>query len=42
MVVAAEGLLRPISGRLRCLFNDDDARVATTLVEAKVGAGPVP
>ena len=42
VVVAAEGLLRPVSRRLGWLLDDHDARIATTLVEAKVGAGSVP
>ena len=42
VMVAAEGLLRPVSGRLGWLLDDHDARIATTLVEAKVGAGSVP
>ena len=42
VVVAAEGLLRPVSRRLGWLLDDHDARIATTLVEAKVGAGSIP
>lgn len=42
VVVAAEGLLRPVSWRLGWLLDDHDARIATTLVEAKVGAGSIP
>ena len=42
VMVAAEGLLRPVSGRLGWLLDDHDARIATTLVEAKVGTGSVP
>ena len=42
VVVAAEGLLRPVSRRLGWLLDDHDARITTTLVEAKVGAGSIP
>ena len=42
VVVAAEGLLRPVSRRLGWLLDDHDACIATTLVEAKVGAGSIP
>ena len=42
VMVAAEGLLRPVSRRLGWLLDDHDARIATTLVEAKVGARSIP
>ena len=42
VVVAAEGLLRPVSRRLGWLLDDHDARITTALVEAKVGAGSIP
>ena len=41
LVVTAEGLLRTVSGRLRWLLDDHNARIAATLVEAEVGAGSV-
>ena len=42
MMVATEGLLRTVSRRLRGLFNNYYACVATTLIETEIGAWSIP